>query len=253
MYSSPSSREVNDLVRLAAKLAGVVGAMAHEDVATTKEQGEGVMKRTLMILAIACIAGGVLASDIVLDIQLNGQELQDNQKVGKVLERGILVIEDFGAETNVHNGTLYLFESNSKGKGKAKGKKSSFVAEEAKVRIISSNKKQFGMLVELESACLAGIGKATMDKDGNYSQIIISSGQGTFLYAGFNEPPNETNAVPVDGISSNLDEVVEIDESVLEELETGKMQAKLNKMLTEAAKESSGVEAVEEWLGADES
>jgi len=207
------------------------------------------MKRTLLIVAIASVAGGVLASDIVLDIQLNGHELENGHKVGKVLERSILVIEDIGAETNVYNGILYLSESKNKGKGKAKGKKSSFVTEEAKVRIVSNNQKQFGMLVELESACLAGIGKAIMDKDGNYSQIIISSGHGTFLYTGFQEPPNGTNAVPVDGVSSNLDEVVEVDESVLEELETGKMQAKLNKKLTEAAKDSSGAEAVEEWLG----
>lgn len=196
------------------------------------------MKKILLMLATVCIAGGVLASDVVLDIQLNGQELENGHKVGKMLERGILVIEDIGAETNVHNGILYLFESKNKGKGKAKGKKSSFVKEEAKVSIVSSNHKQFGMLVELESAYLAGIGKAVMDKDGNYSQIIISSGHGTFLYTGFQESPNGTNATPV----------VEVDESILEELETGKMQAKLNKKLTEAAKDSSGTEAVEEWL-----
>ena len=208
------------------------------------------MKKILLMLATTCIAGGVLASDIVLDIQLNGQELGSGHKAEKVLERSILVVEDVGAETNVYNGTLYLFESKNKGKGKgkAKGKKSSFATEEAKVRIVS-NKKQFGMLVELESACLAGIGKAIKDKDGNYSQIVISSGHGTFLYTGFQDPPNGTNAVPVDGVSSNIDEIVEVDESVLEELETGKMQAKLNKKLTEAAKDSSGVEAVEEWLG----
>jgi len=198
------------------------------------------MKKKLLMLATACIAGGVLASDIVLDIQLNGQELENGQKVGKVLERSILVVEDIGAETNVYNGILYLFESKNNGKGKAKGKKSSFVTEEARVRIVSNNQKRFGMLVELESAYLAGIGKAMMDKDGNYSQIVISSGHGSFLYTGFQEPPNGTNAVPV-----------EVDENVLEELETGKMQAKLNKKLTEAAKDSSGTEAVEEWLGAN--
>jgi hypothetical protein len=206
-------------------------------VATTKE-GDGTMNKTLLMLATACIAGGVFASDVVLDSQLNGQELENGHKAGKVLERGILVIEDIGSETNVYNGTLYLFESKSKGKGKAKGKKSSFAAEEAKVWIVSSNQKQFGMLVELESASLAGIGKATMDQDGNYTQIIISSGQGTFLYTGFQDSQNGTNAVPV----------VEADESVLEELETGKMQAKLNKKLTEAAKGSSGSEVVEAWL-----
>lgn len=205
-----------------------------------------------MILAVVGMAGGALASDVVLDIQLNGQELEDGYKAGKVLERGILVIEDFGAETNVHNGILYLPEGKSKGKGKAKGKKASFATEEAKVRMVTSKQKEFGILVELESACLAGVGKAIKDKDGNYSQIIISSGHGTFLYTGFNEPPNGTNAVPVDGVSSNLDEVVEVDESILEELEIGKMQAKLNKKLTDAAKDSSGVRAVEEWLGMDE-
>lgn len=199
------------------------------------------MNKTLLMLATVCIAGGVLASDVVLDIQLNGRELGDGNKGGKVLERGILVIEDIGAKTNAHNGILYLFESKNKGKGKAKGKKSSFVKKEAKVSIVSNNQKQFGMLVELESAYLAGIGKALMDKDGNYTQIIIPSGQGTFLYTGFQDLPNGTNAVPA----------VEVDESVLEELETGKMQAKLNKKLTKAAKDSSGTEAVEQWLKAN--
>ena len=75
------------------------------------------MKKTLLLLGTVCLAAGAFAADIVLDIKLNGSELENGQKVEKVKERGILVIEDFGAETNVHKGTLYLYESNGNGKG----------------------------------------------------------------------------------------------------------------------------------------
>lgn len=202
------------------------------------------MKKSLLLLGTVCLAVGAFASDIVLDIQLNGSELEDGHNATKVQERGVLVIEDIGAETNVHKGTLYLFDS----KGNSKGKKKSYATEDAAVRIVSNNHSQFGMLVELENACFAGVGKASVDREGEFKQIIISSGHGIFLYTGFDMGSDETNAVPVDGVSSNIDEIVEVDDDVLEELEAGKMQAKLNKKLTDAAKDSSGTEAVELWL-----
>ena len=190
------------------------------------------MKKKILLLGAMCVASSVLASDVVLNIQLNGQEMEDGHKAGKVMERGILVIEDFGSETNSHAGTLYLL-GNKNGKGNGN---SSYSSEDAIVNVLSSNQKQFGMLVELDGAYLAGIGRVTADNNGGYKQIIISSGQGAFLHADFSEPPVDTN------------EVESVESSEIEDLSVGKMQARLNKKLTEDAKDSDGNTAVEDWF-----
>jgi len=197
------------------------------------------MNKAILLLGAVCVAGGVLASDVVLNIQLNGQEIEDGHRAGKVKERAILVIEDFGSETNSHAGTLYLLgNKNGKGNGNSTGY---YSAEEAVVNLLSNNQKQFGILVELDGAYLAGIGRVTVDKDGDYSQIIISSGHGAFMYAGFNEPPSNTNSA-----HSATNAVAEI-----EDLGVGKLQARLNKMLTDDAKNSDGNTAVEDWFEAN--
>jgi hypothetical protein len=189
------------------------------------------MKKIVFMLT-ACLAVGAFASDIVLDIMLNGQWQEDGSRSGKIRERGILVIEDVGAETNVYNGTFYFLESRGK-----KGKAQVDSMEEAEVYLLWGDKYSFGMMVDIEGAQMSGIGKAIPDGEGGYRQIIIPSGHGAFIYSAFDE---EVTTPP--GTNS----VAETNE-VIAELQVGRMYARLNRRLTEEANDSDGETVVEEW------
>ncbi len=195
------------------------------------------MKKFLMLLAVPCIAGTVLATDIVLDVKLNGLALEeDGKKSAKILTHNVLVIEDVNAETNVFAGTLYLLDAPSAAKAHSNNgnkKTNYFETEDVAVRIISTKHREFALLVELDDAVLAGIGKITRDQNGDISQINISSGQGVFLHTGYVEEDTT---------------IANSEEDTLEELEAGKMSARLNKTLTDAAVDSDGNTVVEDWL-----
>lgn len=190
-----------------------------------------MVKRTLLML-VSSLAMGAFASDIVLDVQLNGKWLENGHHAGKIKQNGILVVQDIGADTNVYSGIYY--DLGRKGKHNQVDKTAGI-----DVYIVSGNGKGFGMLVDIDGAQMAGTGKAIKDKDGEYRQIIISSGQGAFMYAGFGQeivtPPGTNSTTSVTN-------------QVLGELQVGKMQARLNKQLTTAAQDSDGENVVDAWL-----
>jgi hypothetical protein len=198
------------------------------------------MKKTLMLLAATCLAGTLLATDIVLDVKLNGLAVEeDGKKPDRILSHNLLVIEDIAADTNVYAGTLYLTDVPSSDKKNNNGKKKTgyYGTKDVAVRIISSKHREIALMVEFDDAVLAGIGRVTKDRNGEITQLNISSGHGVFVYTGYEEE-----------VTTNTVAAISDDDDTLEVLETGKMAARLNKKLTDAAEDSDGNTVVEDWL-----
>lgn len=214
------------------------------------------MKITTVILAIACLAGTASATDMALNIKLNGREIVDGYKSSKIMLNGILVVEDINAETNVYKGSLIVLDT--KPPHWEWSDKPTYIwpwgwfwlkyvryyeeENEVSVRILRNKNQEFGMLVDTGDSVFAGIGHISMNKH-KVNQVIISEGHGAFLYAGFYEDPVVTNTAAI--ASSPV-----VDDSMVE-LEVGKMSARLNKSLTDKINESDDDVSIDEWLDAN--
>jgi hypothetical protein len=203
------------------------------------------MKKTLKLplLTLVLLTAGAFASDVVLNIKLNGRSIDDsNHKVEKFNQFGIMVVEDILADTNALTGTVFFLDTSKHGQVKINGKNRKvkyYETEEVDVRMLSKNRRQFGMLVEFDEAKLGGVGRFKLDGD-EFRQLSISSGHGAFLNLGFDDEDDE--------VSTNTVEVAESNDDYLTGLEAGKFSVRLNKRLTMKADGTNGVAAVEEWL-----
>ena len=213
------------------------------------------MKILKITLAIACLAGTATATDMAMNIKLNGREIEAGHKSSHIMLNGILVIEDMHAKTNVYKGSLILLDT--KKPRWEFSNKPMFIwpwgwfwlkyvryyedAVDVDVRIMRNKNQEFGMLVEMEGSAFAGIGHLSMNKN-RINQAIISSGHGAFLYADFYEDPVITNTT------------AKVSRPILEgslvELEVGKMSARLNKSLTDKINDSDDEASIDEWLKA---
>jgi hypothetical protein len=214
------------------------------------------MKLLKLVLAVACLAGSASATDMAMNIKLNGREIESENKASTIMMNGILVIEDIHAETNVYKGSLFLLDT-KKPKWEYSNKPMflwpwgwvwlKYVryyedATDVDVYLTINKNQEFGMLVELEDSAFSGIGHLSMNKHG-VNQAIISSGHGAFMHANFYEDPVVTNSA-----SKARNSIME---GSLVELEVGKMSARLNKGLTDAINKSDNDDTIEEWLNAN--
>jgi len=208
------------------------------------------MTKIKLMLAVACFAGTALASDVVLNIKLNGLEIENASKVARILTHGFLVIEDINADTNVYAGALYMVDrkwnrnkwDHDKDDHLVKGRRKKslgYEKEPVDVRLVSNHHHQFGILVDMENAQFAGIGQSKIAGNGEIMQVVVSSGHGAFISSVYTEDDLVyTNQVPAAAASTN----------VLEEIAVGKMSARLNKALTDLSEGTNGTYRVEQWL-----
>jgi hypothetical protein len=211
------------------------------------------MKIIKLILVFACLTGSAAATDIALDIKLNGREIETGQKTSPIMLNGILIIEDINSETNIFNGSFTLMDV-KKPRWEYANRPTFYWPWgwvwmkyvryyedpiDVEVQLILNKNREFGMIVDMEGAVFSGIGHLVMNKN-EVKQAVISSGHGAFMYAGYHEDPVVTNALILAAAPASEDPVME--------LEVGKMSALLNKKLTDAINDSDDDFSIDEWL-----
>ena len=213
------------------------------------------MKILRIFLFLTCLAGTAAATDLAMDIKLNGREIATDEKSSPIMLNGILIINDIDSKTNELSGSFILVDVKKSGWeysaqpifywpwGWFWMKYVHYYEYEdpvdVNVHLILNKNNEFGMIVDMDGAAFSGIGHLVMNKNG-VKQAVISAGHGAFMYAGTYEDPVVTNTLTIAATPAP--------EGPVMELEVGKMSALLNKKLTDAINDSDDDFSIDEWL-----